>query len=364
VALARVGLLWRGERGTPISPRAEAMLGPLFSAFSELDVDARGVVYADDALEEVRAELADLDGVIVWVNPIQDGATRADLDTLLREVSDAGVWVSAHPDIIDKMGTKEVLFATQSLSWGSDTAIYRSPAELKEAFPTRLGRHRRLVIKQARGTGGNGVWRVELPPGGPGEAPGVDTAVLVQRSEPRNVTPLEETTLGSFLESCRTYFAWSGCLIDHPYQERLAEGMIRVYLVHDEVVGFSHQWPKGLLTPSGSDAAEPPVLPAMEDPDTPTYAPLRAQAESEWVPGLKELLDISTHELPVIWDADFLYGPKAESGEDTYVLCEINVQAVWPYPTQASGRLARAALERIFEARAAPSRWSPRPNRP
>jgi len=339
-----------------MSPRAEAMLGPLFSAFTELDVDARAVVYADDAISQVRAELLGLDGAIVWVNPIQDGANRSQLDALLREVSDTGVWVSAHPQVIDQMGTKEVLFATQGLGWGSDTALYRSPEELARGFPGRLAHHGRLVVKQARGTAGNGVWRVELAPGWPGGLPGLDTPVLVQRSEPRNVTPLEEATLGPFLEDCRAYFTWSGCLIDQPYQERLGEGMIRVYFVHDEVVGFCHQWPKGLLTPTRAEETPAPLVsPTMEDPDTPAYAVLRAKAEAEWVPQMQELLGISTDELPVIWDADFLYGPKTPSGEDTYVLCEINVQAVWPYPTQGSGRLARAALDRVVGRRRPPS---------
>lgn len=340
-----------------MSPRAEAMLGPLFSTFSELDVDALPVVFADDAVEEVRSELMDLDGVLVWVNPVQNGATRAELDTLLQEVSDEGVWVSAHPHVIDRMGTKEVLFATQGLGWGSDTAIYRSPEELARAFPARLGRHGRLVVKQARGTAGNGVWRVELSPGWSAGGPDADTSILLQRSEPRDTTPLEETTLGRFLEDCRAYFTWSRCLVDQPYVERLVEGMIRVYFVHDEVVGFCHQWPKGLLTPTGSaDDATPSVTPTMEGPDTAAYASLRAKAQSEWVPGMQELLGISTHELPVIWDADFLYGPKTDSGEDTYILCEINVQAVWPYPTEGSGRVARAALRQALAARRARAR--------
>jgi hypothetical protein len=40
---------------------------------------------------------------------------------------------------------------------------------------------------------------------------------------------------------------------------------------------------------------------------------------------------------------------------DSYVLCEINVQAAWPYPPQASGRLARAALERVLASKQIPA---------
>jgi hypothetical protein len=47
--------------------------------------------------------------------------------------------------------------------------------------------------------------------------------------------------------------------------------------------------------------------------------------EAEWTPHMMKLLDIGPDSLPIIWDADFLYGPRTASGEDTYVLCEINV---------------------------------------
>ena len=34
-------------------------------------------------------------------------------------------------------------------------------------------------------------------------------------------------------------------MVEQPFQERIGEGMIRVYLTHDEVVGFAHQYPRG-----------------------------------------------------------------------------------------------------------------------
>src|ERR1051326_2570222 len=51
--------------------------------------------------------------------------------------------------------------------------------------------------------------------------------------------------------------------------------------------------------------------------------------------------------MPVIWDADLLYGPKTEAGEDTYVLCEINVSSVYPFPDSALGALAREVKQRL-----------------
>ena len=65
------------------------------------------------------------------------------------------------------------------------------------------------------------------------------------------------------------------------------------------------------------------------------------------MPKMKTALDLETVDLPAIWDADFLYGTKTPAGENTYVLCEINVSAVWPYPEQAVDLLAQAAFARI-----------------
>jgi len=85
--LGRVAILWRGDTG-----RFKAV----FAALAAAGVDAEPVVYEDDVVDAVRAQLSTLDGVLVWVNPIHEGRNRANLDALLREVAAQGVWVSAH----------------------------------------------------------------------------------------------------------------------------------------------------------------------------------------------------------------------------------------------------------------------------
>ena len=69
--------------------------------------------------------------------------------------------------------------------------------------------------------------------------------------------------------------------------------------------------------------------------------------ESEWTAQMMQLLDIDAGSLPIIRDADFLYGPRTASGEDTYVLCEINVSSVFPFPEQVPAEIARRALDRL-----------------
>ena len=62
---------------------------------------------------------------------------------------------------------------------------------------------------------------------------------------------------------------------------------------------------------------------------------------------LCRLLGIATNGLPVIWDADLLLGPRTAAGEDTYVLCEINVSSVFPIPDEAPETLAAAMRDRL-----------------
>src|SRR5262245_44584383 len=162
--LGRIAILWRGDEAarrsaTPETSRFKA----IFAALAAAGVAAEPVVYEDDVLDTVRAQLATVDGVLVWVNPIHEGRNRANLDALLRDVAARGVWVSAHPDVILKMGTKEVLHRTRSMSWGCDTALYPTAEAMRAELPARLAMGPR-VIKRNRGNGGQGVWKVESVP--------------------------------------------------------------------------------------------------------------------------------------------------------------------------------------------------------
>ncbi len=106
----------------------------VFEALSAVGIDARPVVYDEAFADAVREQLWTVDGVLVWVDPIHQGKTRAALDQLLREVAAQGPWVSAHPDIILKMGVKEVLYRTRHLGWGADTHRY----DRADAFRGRI----------------------------------------------------------------------------------------------------------------------------------------------------------------------------------------------------------------------------------
>jgi hypothetical protein len=149
--------------------------------------------------------------------------------------------------------------------------------------------------------------------------------------------------LKDFLARCEPYFAGTGRLIDQAYQPRIGEGMIRCYSSRNEVVGFARQ---------SHDTDDTlrfglPAAKTMYPPDAPDLARLRRSMEDDWIPGLQRLLDIPTASLPAIWDGDFLLGPKNEAGEDTYVLCEINISCVTPFPPEAPAKIAAVVAERF-----------------
>jgi len=132
-------------------------------------------------------------------------------------------------------------------------------------------------------------------------------------------------------------------VIDQPFQPRLPEGMIRCYLGGDKVVGFGHQLIKALIAPPSEPGPR-----IMHSASAPQFRRLREAMEGEWTPRLAEMLEIDKRSLPIIWDADFLYGPRTTAGEDTYVLCEINVSSVFPIPDQAPDEIAKLVEKRLL----------------
>ena len=72
--------------------------------------------------------------------------------------------------------------------------------------------------------------------------------------------------------------------------------------------------------------------------------------DDEWIPQMMRLLGIDRASLPIIWDADFLYGPRTGAGEDSFVLCEINVSSVFAIPDQAPAAIARLTRERLISS--------------
>jgi hypothetical protein len=126
--------------------------------------------------------------------------------------------------------------------------------------------------------------------------------------------------------------------------------MIRCYMGVNKVVGFGRQLIKALIPPPPEGPDSPTAQPGpriMHGADAEPFQVLRAKMEGEWTPQMMEVLGIEAGSLPIIWDADFLYGPRTASGEDTYVLCEINVSSCFALPEQAPTAIVHLALSRL-----------------
>ncbi|MDO9713671.1 Cj0069 family protein [Paracraurococcus lichenis] len=340
----RLALVWRGDPRAPDQPtRHQQRLRPLMAALAAAGVTVEPVAWFDEAVAATRDRLLGCDGAMVWVNPLADGQDRSRLDPMLREVAAAGVWVSAHPDVILAMGTKEVLVRTRGLGWGADTHLYESFEALAREFPARLAPGRARMLKRNRGNDGQDVWKVQAAPGA--------ALVTVQAAASDAV---EHLPLDAFLARCRTLFEAGGRVVDQVFQPRVGEGMIRCYLSGNAVVGFGEQFPRlpqGAAVPALGMASAKTMNPATE----PRFARLRRAMEQDWLPGMLGLVGLAPAALPAVWDADFLLGPRDAAGADTYVLCEINVGSVLPFPDMAVDAIVRTAVARMAEARVARS---------
>jgi hypothetical protein len=342
---ASVALLYPGDRAMrDRADPAESRFAALFAAFAAAGIVAEPAVYDDDFADEVEAQLRGVGIVLVWCNPIEAGRRRDRLDALLRDVAGSGVCVSAHPDTILRLGTKDVLLETRDLPFGSDVQRVNSLAQLEAELPQRLARGAR-VLKQHRGHSGIGVWRVELM-----QAQG---AVLLFKLRHAQRGCDEETVdLPTLLQRMAPYFepGNGGHMIDQPWQPRLADGMVRAYLVEDRVSGFGHQAVNALYPMSPGEPAAQPGPRLYHGPQMPQFQSLRQRLEASWIDQLRECVGLQREQLPLLWDCDFMFGEHAPGEPERYVLCEVNVSSVSPFPPSSIEPLVAATKARLVAA--------------
>ena len=344
-----IALLWRGQAAEWTHRFHEARQWPIVQALRSFGATTRPVLYRDEAVRDIRDELLSFDAVLVWVNPLDISGDRSVLDPMLREVAACGVVVSAHPDVIAKIGVKDVLYTTRSMEWGSDVARYVDAEGLRAYFPQRLVGGPR-VLKPNYGNGGRNVWRVQLA--GAGDDPALETWVEVQ--EARQGSKSERISLAECLDRWVPFLNGGGVLIDQAYQPQSSKGMARCYVSGHRVVGFGHNLITALMTPTSVDTMSSPPQPmgrVMFGPEVTRFAALRKAMEDRWIPEMQSLLSIADHDLPLLWDADFLFRARKSANDSPYVLCEINASSVAPFPPSAVQPVAAAAVGRALAGR-------------
>lgn len=310
--LQRIAIIWRNDWRTPDAPtKYEARLKSVRDALRAAQFEPVPFAFSEEGADALRQTLLTCAGALVWVNPIADGRDRTILDDILRDTARRGVWISAHPDVIAAMATKEVLHRLQDLGWGSDTRLYTSVEAFASAFDNAERQDR--VLKPVRGNDGRGVTRIA---GGP------TSYALQQAAEDAEAM----VTWDGVLAHVAAMFESTPIIIDQECHDA-RRGMVRCYMSFDQVIGFGEQAPRSNTHPFAMSASK-----AMHAADEPRFADLRDCMDKDWVPGMKRALSLETPMLPALWDADFLYRRTPSKRGSRYALCEINASCVSPFP--------------------------------
>lgn len=332
-----VAILVYGDDHSGRNALTEEKYRDLGEAFFSAGFTVTSVLYHDEAYHHLRNELAQYDAVLVWVNPIEQGKDRRLLDILLREIAGRDCFVSAHPDTILKMGTKEVLYATKDMGWGSDVKMYTGFEDFRERFLLSLQSSPARILKQYRGNGGNGVFKIALKD---------DLSVTLTHAAAGNNEQV--ISMAALYNSFQSFFLNGSLLIDQEWNNHTANGMVRCYVAGTKVAGFGYQEVNALyeLNNYADGIYFPPGKRYYFSENCGLFNDLKEMMETLWVPELQQRLDLPGEAMPVIWDADFfINGPGPAVNK--YTLCEINVSCVSPFPPSAIRFIVEAVQSQV-----------------
>lgn len=331
-----VALMIYGEPGSARNALTEEKYKKLAIHFTEKGFTIDSVLYHDSACDRLETELQKYAAILVWVNPIEQGNTRKLLDGLLTKLS-KNRFVSAHPDTILKMGTKEILYTLKDTELGGDINLYDSFEDFKQRFFDQRGIR---ILKQYRGNGGNGVFKVDAS----NRKNNKITITRATKGDEEIQVSAEE-----FYSTFQTYFNSGNRLIDQPWNPSIINGMVRCYLSGASVSGFGYQEVNALY-PVINGVYKKPGQRFYYSEDCALFRDLRSIMENKWVPQILEVTGIKNEMLPVIWDADFFINKiNTDRTHEKYSLCEINTSSVSPFPESSIPYIVDEVEKRIVK---------------
>lgn len=301
---------------------------PMVNALKDKGWNAEVVFFSDEILrddakrEEIYKKVRDnADGYVSRVNPGNLKEEKLYFDVLRKLCAD-GLVGMPHPDAMVGYGAKDALTKLADTPLvPQDTYAYYDIATFKNTFPKSLAKGER-VLKQNRGSTGEGIWRVRLED--PSlynscESLGLDTKIICTEAKDNHS---ENRTLGEFMDFCEQYIIGdNGMLVDMTFLPRIKEGEIRILMLYKTPVYVVHKKPA-----EGSDAFSATLF---------SGAKYRYDEPKDWqvlvdwflaqLPSIKDKL--GNYDLPLIWTADFILDTD-ESGKDRYILGEINCSCV------------------------------------
>jgi hypothetical protein len=334
-----IAILIYGSKNSSKDALTEEKYKKLALAFLSQGYLVRSVLYSDEQAATLSETLATFDAILVWVNPIEQGNDRKRLDELLLEIASKGCFVSTHPDVVLKMGTKDILFKTRHMDWSSDVEMYTSFEDFQTAFPASLRTSKVRVLKQYRGNGGNGVFKITEHAG---------EKLSITHAITGNETRI--LTLDELFEEFTSFFLNGGLLINQEWNKNISNGMVRCYVSGIKVAGFGYQEINALyeINDNGVSSYMPPGKRYYFTENCGLFSDLKKIMGVKWIPELQAKLDIPSNKMPVIWDADFFINSmNSPSAIGKYSLCEINVSCVSPFPPSAIKLMVAEVSNRI-----------------
>lgn len=294
---------------------------PMVEALKERGQDAEVIFF--DVTKRANIQAYVKENAIAYVSRINPGNLKHEKEyfEMLRELCAEGVIGMPHPDAMIGYGAKDALVKLRDTSLvPTDTYAYYSIKEFKEMFPKSLSQNER-VLKQNRGSTGEGVWLVQLVDALPEGATEVPLDAKIKCTEAKD-NHVEYYELAPFTDFCEQYIVGdNGMLVDMPFLPRIKEGEIRLLMLGKHPVNVVHKKPA-----EHTDAFSATLF---------SGAKYRYDAPSNWqelvdsflgqLPSITEKL--GGYDLPLIWTADFILD-TAEDGSDTYILGEMNCSCV------------------------------------
>jgi len=231
-----------------------------------------------------------------------------------------------------------------------DTLAYYSTEAFSEGFKKTM-KFQPRVIKQNRGSSGEGIWIIKLKSGNYcdnfGDRSCADDEVLELMEACDNHA--ETHTVAEFLEFCvngRTSQSgkWDtvgtgkyleggkvagGQLVDQRFCPRIVEGELRMNMIGDTCTGIIHKKPKagGISAVGGTGS-----IYTYYAPDAPEFENLMADFSGKNLPTLMANLDLHNEPLPLWWTADFINSDPGTPGTpctiDKWIVGEFNCSCV------------------------------------
>jgi hypothetical protein len=306
----------------------------------EVGFNVESVLYHPSNAKKIQDRLESFAAVMSWVEPrdrVVHGEENLNYDDVLTSLSNKGVFVSTHPEVIFKIGTKKVLYTTKDMDWGSDVELYPDYADFKERFMGTLEKSGVRVLKQYRGSSGSGIFKVCL------DNSDSVSVTHVSGNEKRLLTKDE------FSKDFKKFFENGGLLINQQWVDGIMNGMVRAFITGGRVSGFGYQEAVA-LTPrwENSNEVRPTSRRFYFSEDCGLFQDLRKIMEEKWLPQLQKIHGISDDMMPLLWDIDlFINDANTANTEEKYTLCEMNVSGVSPFPPSCAGFIAKALKAKL-----------------